>query len=79
MTTSNSNYNSPSFNYKTSPYDAPCKDCPERILNCHSSCIKYALYKNNIEAYKSMENINKAFYAYIAEHYRKWNATLSAT
>lgn len=73
MTTSNSNYNSPSFNYKTSPYDAPCKDCLKHERNCHSKCDKYLTYRFNIDAYRTMENVNKSFYAYVAEHYNRMN------
>ena len=73
MTTSNSNYNPPSFNYKTSPYDAPCKDCLKHERNCHSKCDKYLTYRFNIDAYRTMENVNKSFYAYVAEHYNRMN------
>ena len=26
---------------------APCKDCPDRHLHCHSECEKYAEYKEH--------------------------------
>ena len=30
---------------KQNPIIAPCKDCPDRCLYCHSHCEKYAEYK----------------------------------
>ena len=26
---------------------APCKDCPDRTLSCHSSCAAYLLYQED--------------------------------
>ena len=34
---------------------APCKDCPDRVIGCHSHCEKYAEYKRvNNEYNKSL-------------------------
>ena len=45
---------------------APCRDCPDRKLHCHSSCERYKQYKDTLEDYKAKkatENAEKAFYA----------------
>lgn len=30
----------------------PCKDCTERIVNCHSTCSKYLDWKLELSKYK---------------------------
>ena len=38
---------------------APCKDCPDRVLGCHSVCEKYIAfdkYRKELLAKKSKEN-----------------------
>jgi hypothetical protein len=38
---------------------SPCKDCPDRALNCHSSCGKYKGFQeknNELLLRKSVEN-----------------------
>lgn len=28
----------------------PCKDCPDRVVSCHSTCIKYLEYREQRDA-----------------------------
>lgn len=37
---------------------APCKDCPDRHLHCHSTCEKYIAYN------KECEELRQLKYAY---------------
>ena len=38
---------------------APCKDCKERHVGCHSKCEKYLEYKKELQKAKHQEKINK--------------------
>lgn len=29
--------------------DAPCKDCPDRVVGCHSSCEKYKAFREECD------------------------------
>ena len=31
---------------------APCKDCKNRIVNCHSKCKLYLQYRKELDEYK---------------------------
>lgn len=33
---------------------APCKDCDVRTESCHSNCINYALFQEELKEYKSI-------------------------
>ena len=38
---------------------APCKNCPNRVMGCHSKCDKYAefrAYRDSINAKRRAEN-----------------------
>ena len=37
----------------------PCKDCPDRHLNCHSECIRYLRWKEPLEALRAAERAEK--------------------
>ena len=37
----------------------PCKDCPDRHLNCHSECIRYLRWKEHLEALRAAEKVEK--------------------
>ena len=37
----------------------PCKDCPDRHLNCHSECIRYLRWKEHLAALKAAEKAEK--------------------
>lgn len=30
--------------------NAPCKDCPDRVVSCHSTCTKYLEYREQRDA-----------------------------
>lgn len=35
---------------------SPCKGCSERVLNCHSVCVKYKAYKQKLEENRAKFN-----------------------
>lgn len=37
---------------------APCKDCPDRVLGCHSKCERYSEYKKKISQVLTDEKLN---------------------
>ena len=39
---------------------APCKDCSERFVGCHTVCFEYAEYKQALEAEKERYRASKA-------------------
>lgn len=43
----------------TKELEAPCKDCENRKLNCHSSCKKYLDYQVKNEKRKAIERSSK--------------------
>lgn len=43
----------------TKELEAPCKDCKDRKLNCHSSCKKYLDYQVKNEERKAIERNSK--------------------
>ena len=56
----------------------PCKDCQERQLHCHSSCPKYAEYKQELadlearkQAYDSEANFHAAEKSVVRAMWRK--------
>ena len=38
---------------------APCKDCKDRHIGCHSKCEKYLEYKKELQKAKHREKIDK--------------------
>ena len=32
---------------------APCKDCPDRVIGCHSNCERYKAFRRALEAEKA--------------------------
>ena len=37
----------------------PCKNCPDRVLRCHSSCERYLEYRKIVDKVKKASNENK--------------------
>lgn len=37
----------------------PCKDCPDRHINCHSECIRYLRWKEHLAELKAAEQLEK--------------------
>jgi hypothetical protein len=35
---------------------SPCKDCPDRVLGCHSECGRYLAYVEALEKIKQVRN-----------------------
>ncbi len=46
--------------------NAPCRDCSERHLGCHSDCPRYEIYKKDIEKTKEWLNSDKKYLDYCA-------------
>jgi hypothetical protein len=45
---------------------APCKDCPERVLGCHSTCEKYIAFREERDkmlAARYKANRNDGYFA----------------
>lgn len=54
--------------------NAPCKDCQERHINCHSSCQKYADFKKEqaiTNSAKHQDTMLRAHDIYRAERFKK--------
>jgi len=54
--------------------NVPCKNCPDRVLHCHSSCEKYKAYRAIIEQNKaelSEEKAEKDFVYNVKREVRK--------
>lgn len=45
---------------------APCKDCPDRYVGCHSKCTKYKEFRSNLDnlnnKLKEAKRLQKASY-----------------
>lgn len=50
---------------------APCKDCSERCLNCHSVCEEYFQYRYEIMKASVAEYNDKNHKAYVSEACRR--------
>lgn len=54
---------------------APCKDCPDHAMGCHSKCDKYAEFKKQVEEYnetvRKAKKIDKEFYEFKAKKRKK--------
>lgn len=37
----------------------PCKDCPDRYINCHSECTGYLRWKEHLAELKAAEQLEK--------------------
>ena len=43
--------------------DSPCLGCIERVIGCHSNCIKYIDFRQRLEAYnKEVAHKRKDYY-----------------
>lgn len=49
---------------------APCKDCPDRVVGCHSICTKYTEYRKQQDA--ENEARRKSLYECFAIHKGSW-------
>lgn len=53
---------------------APCMNCEDRQLGCHSICQKYKDWKENLEKMKRGENTKKEFNnVYYPHHFKQIN------
>ena len=52
--------------YKANSQLAPCKDCPNRCLGCHSKCYKYQVFRQ--ERNKYAEAARRAREEYSNDH-----------
>ena len=55
---------------------APCKDCTDRILGCHSLCNKYKEFKERVDSTNTMIRDSKKIYKmhsdYVLEQKEKY-------
>lgn len=55
--------------------NAPCKDCKKRHKFCHSSCVEYLAFKDDlakVKAVRQAENSNIAFDIDRMQRYQKF-------
>lgn len=50
---------------------APCKDCPDRVLGCHDTCIKYISYRKELDEFKEKERKRRKEEAIDVRHSRR--------
>lgn len=50
---------------------APCKDCPDRYLGCHSECERYADFCRELERIRAARKEGSELNAYQSEAYRR--------
>lgn len=50
---------------------APCKDCPDRQLGCHSTCKRYLTYKESCEVIRKERSKAYDFENSLREIHRK--------
>lgn len=43
---------------------APCKDCPDRTIGCHSSCEVYGSFREELDEYNKEKLAEDAYYNY---------------
>lgn len=54
---------------------SPCYKCPEREINCHDTCLKYACYKVEVEKFHKKRDLDSVFQGYFQdETYKNWKA-----
>lgn len=47
------------MNIGRSKKDAPCKDCPNRYVGCHSKCGDYLLYRSELDEHNKTVRLIK--------------------
>ena len=68
-----------SFSTPNWKLQSPCKDCSDRFVGCHSSCVKYIDYQQassvrNREIHKKKKELNSGEYTdYIVGRHRERN------
>ena len=53
--------------------NAPCYKCNKRILNCHSNCNEYHLYKVKLDEIHKQQDIDKNYIDYKMNAIRNFN------
>lgn len=56
---------------------APCKDCPDRILGCHTTCEKYKCYKEEYKEKTQELDKLREYYDYKVMNISNRNAQLA--
>lgn len=51
---------------------APCKDCPERVLGCHSTCEKYQAFNAWAIENRKKRQSEHGFHVGFERKYRNW-------
>lgn len=52
-------------------YNAPCKDCEDRMVGCHSVCQKYIDFKKESDERKARNKIKREYGYYLADKFSK--------
>lgn len=50
---------------------APCKDCPDREVGCHSKCARYLSWKEQNEATKRVKALEREANSYMYDSIKK--------
>lgn len=50
---------------------APCKDCPDREVGCHSKCSRYLNWKEQNEATKRAKALEREANSYMYENIKR--------
>lgn len=54
------------------PVKSPCKDCPSRVLHCHSNCEAYAAYREQCDALAEQRLRNMEYNEYITDTMKRF-------
>lgn len=49
----------------------PCKECPERVVGCHSACIRYKAYLESQKERRKANMRDSTVMGYITDEVRK--------
>jgi hypothetical protein len=67
--------NRPQINFTGAYIKVPCKDCTERFTGCHTVCVKYEDYKQDLEAekerYKASRETDRIYNEYVSESIKR--------
>lgn len=49
----------------------PCKQCTERFVGCHSECLKYIDWRQQIDIAKQTKEKESVYWSYKREKYKR--------
>lgn len=63
------------INFTMGQAKAPCKDCSNRAVGCHSVCVKYKEYKQTLETekerHRAFSEPNRIFNEYVSDSIKR--------